>query len=247
NIATEIEVMNRLRHPSVIEQIASIESFGEFCLVLEFMDGGELFFQVVRLGFFSEELCRHIMLQVAGGVMDLHDTLGIIHGDIKTENLLFRRIPYYDNCDDQSASYTRNPSEGLFLPGIGGGGVGIVKIADFGASCVLWHRKTTKFQGTDTYSAPEKLVGKFYGRAADMWALGCVLYIMLSGCQPFQGDDLASLEASIKRGCDLSSTWWDDITESAKDLVRYLLCKSETNRYTATQLLCHPWVLRARV
>ncbi|KAK6988307.1 Pkinase-domain-containing protein [Favolaschia claudopus] len=71
--------MNRWRHPSVIEQIASIESFGEFCLVLEFMDGGELFFQVVRLGFFSEELCRHIMLQVAGGVMYLHDTLGIMH------------------------------------------------------------------------------------------------------------------------------------------------------------------------
>ncbi|KAK6984743.1 hypothetical protein R3P38DRAFT_2575558, partial [Favolaschia claudopus] len=94
---------------------------------IQVMDGGELFFQVVRLGFFSEELCRHIMLQVAGGVMYLHDTLGIMHGDIKTENLLFRRIPYYDNCDDQSASYTRNPSRGLFLPGIGGGGVELLK------------------------------------------------------------------------------------------------------------------------
>src|SRR4051794_20902822 len=104
------------------------------------MDGGELFHQIVKLTYFSEELSRHVILQVAQGLLYLHEERGVVHRDIKPENLLFSAIPIVPNPHPNKRPYDEDKvDEGLFIPGVGGGGIGRVKIADFGLSKVVWN------------------------------------------------------------------------------------------------------------
>ena len=109
------------------------------CTDNQVMEGGELFHQIVKLTYFSEQLSRHVIKQVAEGIHYLHEERGVVHRDIKPENLLFERIPIIPSRHPVSRQYDEEKEdEGEFKPGVGGGGIGIVKIADFGLSKVVW-------------------------------------------------------------------------------------------------------------
>ena len=146
------------------------------------MEGGELFHQIVKLTYFSEALSRHVILQVAEGIRYLHEERGVVHRDIKPENLLFERIPIIPAKQPQHRPYDEEKEdEGEFRLGVGGGGIGRVKIADFGLSKIVWDEQTMTPCGTVGYTAPEIVKDERYSKSVDMWALGCVLYTLLCG------------------------------------------------------------------
>ena len=183
--------------------------------------------------------------------------------DIKPENLLFERIPIIPSKDPIiRQNDEEKEDEGEFVPGVGGGGIGRVKIADFGLSKVIWNEETMTPCGTVGYTAPEIVKDERYSKSVDMWALGCVLYTLLCGFPPFYDESINVLTEKVARGYyTFLSPWWDDVSASglcndtfylvvhtnvgklltAKDLITHLLCIDPAQRYTIDEFLAHPW------
>jgi serine/threonine-protein kinase RCK2 len=133
--------------------------------------------------------------------------------------------------------------EGEFIPGLGAGGIGQIKIADFGLSKIVWENKTTTPCGTVGYTAPEIVKDERYSKSVDMWALGCVLYTLLCGFPPFYDESIEVLTEKVAKGqYTFLSPWWDDISKSAQDLISHLLTVDPEKRYTITEFLNHPWI-----
>ncbi|KAI5125034.1 hypothetical protein M0805_007458 [Coniferiporia weirii] len=243
NILKEVQIMRGVNHPSVVKLLHFFESEEHYFLLLELMEGGELFHQIVKLTYFSENLARHVILQVANGIRYLHEERGVVHRDIKPENLLFERIPIVPSKHPVQRPYDEEKEdEGEFIPGCGGGGIGRVKIADFGLSKVVWNEQTMTPCGTVGYTAPEIVKDERYSKSVDMWALGCVLYTLLCGFPPFYDESINVLTEKVARGYyTFLSPWWDDISTSAKDLITHLLCVDPAQRYTIDEFLAHPW------
>lgn len=208
------------------------------------MEGGELFHQIVKLTYFSEDLARHVIVQVAEGIRHLHEERGVVHRDIKPENLLFERIEIVPSQNPIHRPYDEDKEdEGEFIAGVGGGGIGRVKIADFGLSKIVWDEQTMTPCGTVGYTAPEIVKDERYSKSVDMWALGCVLYTLLCGFPPFYDESINVLTEKVARGYyTFLSPWWDDISHSAKDLITHLLCVDPAQRYTIDEFLAHPWI-----
>ncbi|KAG6833736.1 hypothetical protein H0H87_001168 [Tephrocybe sp. NHM501043] len=244
NILKEVQIMRGTHHPSIVKLYSFSESPEYYFLVLELMEGGELFHQIVKLTYFSENLSRHVILQVAQGIRYLHEERGVVHRDIKPENLLFERIPIIptEHPIERRPYDEEKEDEGQFIPGVGGGGIGRVKIADFGLSKVVWNEETMTPCGTVGYTAPEIVKDERYSKSVDMWALGCVLYTLLCGFPPFYDESINVLTEKVARGYyTFLSPWWDDISHSAKDLITHLLCVDPAQRYTIDEFLDHPW------
>ncbi|KAL4400984.1 MAPK-activated protein kinase Srk1 [Malassezia pachydermatis] len=243
-ILQEVQIMRRLRHDSIVQLVDFIE-WDEYCfLVLELLDGGELFDQIVKLTYMSEPLSRHIIYQVAKGIQYMHEECGIVHRDIKPENLLFEKIDFIPSANEVKRPYDEDKEdEGEFIPGVGGGGIGRVKIADFGLSKIVWTESTKTPCGTVGYAAPEIVRDEHYSHSVDMWALGCVLYTLLCGFPPFYDESIKTLSDKVSRGqYSFLSPWWDDISDMAKDLVSKLLCVDVTKRLTIRDFFEHPWI-----
>lgn len=243
NILKEVQIMRGINHPNVVKLISFTESQEHYFLVLELMEGGELFHQIVKLTYFSEHLARHVILQVAKAIRHLHEEKGVVHRDIKPENILFERIPIVPSKDPMRRPYDEEKEdEGEFIDGVGGGGIGRVKIADFGLSKIIWDEQTMTPCGTVGYTAPEIVKDERYSKSVDMWALGCVLYTLLCGFPPFYDESINVLTEKVARGYyTFLSPWWDDISASSKDLITHLLCVDPVQRYTIDEFLNHPW------
>jgi serine/threonine protein kinase len=244
NILKEVQIMRGIDHPGIVRLLQFFESDEHYFLVLELMEGGELFHQIVKLTYFSEALARHVIVQVAQGIRYLHEERGVVHRDIKPENLLFDRIPIIPSKEIVHRPYDEEKEdEGEFQAGIGGGGIGRVKIADFGLSKIVWDEQTMTPCGTVGYTAPEIVKDERYSKSVDMWALGCVLYTLLCGFPPFYDESINVLTEKVARGYyTFLSPWWDDISHSAKDLITHLLCVDPAQRYTIDEFLAHPWI-----
>ncbi|KAI0079699.1 Pkinase-domain-containing protein [Panus rudis PR-1116 ss-1] len=244
NILKEVQIMRGINHPAIVKLLSFSESEEHYFLVLELMEGGELFHQIVKLTYFSENLARHVIVQVAEGIRYLHEERGVVHRDIKPENLLFERIPIVPSKNPPPKQFDEEKEdEGEFIPGVGGGGIGKVKIADFGLSKVVWDEQTMTPCGTVGYTAPEIVKDERYSKSVDMWALGCVLYTLLCGFPPFYDESINVLTEKVARGYyTFLSPWWDTISESAKDLITHLLCVDPAQRYTIDEFLSHPWI-----
>ncbi|KAL9099386.1 MAG: hypothetical protein Q9163_005106 [Psora crenata] len=249
NILKEVQIMRQLDHPSIVQLIDFSESRQYYYIVLELCPGGELFHQIVRLTYFSEDLSRHVIVQVAEALEYLHETAGIVHRDIKPENLLFYPIPFIPtrNPKPKGPEDEDKEDEGEFIKGVGSGGIGKIKIADFGLSKVIWDSQTMTPCGTVGYTAPEIVKDERYSKSVDMWALGCVLYTLLCGFPPFYDESIQVLTEKVARGqYTFLSPWWDDISKSAQDLVSHLLTVDPEKRYTIRQFLNHPWIRQSK-
>ncbi|KYK57453.1 Calcium/calmodulin-dependent/calcium-dependent protein kinase [Drechmeria coniospora] len=283
NILKEVQIMRQLDHPNIIKLVDFTESKQYYYIVLELAPGGELFHQIVRLTYFSEELSRHVIVKVAKALEYLHEERGVVHrysrpsrptppfspcpwallrrpngttladqawhdpcSDIKPENILYTPIPVVPSKSPKP----RQPGdedkvdEGEFVHGVGAGGIGEIKIADFGLSKIVWESQTMTPCGTVGYTAPEIVKDERYSKSVDMWALGCVLYTLLCGFPPFYDESIEVLTEKVAKGqFTFLSPWWDDISTSAKDLISHLLCVDPDKRYTIRQFLAHPWIL----
>ncbi|KAJ5174869.1 Serine/threonine-protein kinase srk1 [Penicillium canariense] len=245
NILKEVQIMRNLDHPNIVKLIDFSESRQYYYIILELCPGGELFHQIVRLTYFSEDLSRHVIVQVAKAIEYLHETSGVVHRDIKPENLLFYPTAFVPSKHPKP----RQPGdedkedEGEFIPGIGAGGIGTIKIADFGLSKVIWDSQTMTPCGTVGYTAPEIVKDERYSKSVDMWAMGCVLYTLLCGFPPFYDESIQVLTEKVARGqYTFLSPWWDDISKSAQDLISHLLTVDPEKRYSIKEFLAHPWI-----
>ncbi|KAI9773068.1 MAG: hypothetical protein M1840_008188 [Geoglossum simile] len=245
NILKEVQIMRQLDYPGIVKLIDFSESRQFYYIVLELCSGGELFHQIVRLTYFSEKLSRHVITQVAKSLEYLHEERGVVHRDIKPENLLFEPIPFIPNKNPVPRGFEDEDKvdEGEFIPGVGSGGIGRVKIADFGLSKIVWDSQTMTPCGTVGYTAPEIVKDERYSKSVDMWALGCVLYTLLCGFPPFYDESIQVLTEKVARGqYTFLSPWWDGISKSAQDLVSHLLTVDPEKRYTITEFMNHPWI-----
>jgi serine/threonine-protein kinase RCK2 len=165
--------------------------------------------------------------------------------DIKPENILFNPIDFVPakHPKPKQPGDEDKVDEGEFIPGVGAGGIGQIKIADFGLSKIVWDNQTMTPCGTVGYTAPEIVKDERYSKSVDMWALGCVLYTLLCGFPPFYDESIEVLTEKVAKGqYTFLAPWWDDISKSAQDLISHLLTVDPEKRYTIREFLAHPWI-----
>jgi len=209
----EIDIMKKVgNHPAILKLYEVFESKNYLYLVLELVTGGELFDQIVARGEYSEQDASNIVRQIISAVAHLHAN-GIAHRDLKPQNLLC----VGPDGDD-------------------------IRVADFGLSKMFGNGEYLETCcGSPEYVAPEVLECKPYDKACDLWSVGVITYVLLTGCFPFWDKNNAVLYEKIRR----SEYGWPtglEISAEAKDLIRHLIERSPEKRYTAEQALQHPWV-----
>ncbi|XP_047954268.1 calcium-dependent protein kinase 2-like [Salvia hispanica] len=211
----EIQIMQHLSgQPNIVEFKGAYEDKHSVHLVMELCEGGELFDRIIAKGHYSERKAAGICRSIVGVVQICH-FMGVMHRDLKPENFLLS-----DKTEEA-----------------------LLKATDFGLSVFIEEGKTYKdVVGSAYYVAPEVLRRK-YGKEADVWSAGVMLYILLSGVPPFWGDNERAIFDSVLRGnVDFETKPWPSISESAKDLVRKMLTMDPKKRITAAQVLEHPWL-----
>lgn len=240
----EIEIFLHCRDcVNILQIIEFFEEEDKFYVVFEKMEGGPLLSHIEKRGHLSEREASEIVKQIASALDFLHSK-GMSHRDLKPENIL---------CLNKNS----------VIP---------VKICDFdlGSSIKINSRTATPVTtpelttpvGSAEYLAPE-VVEAFindmsYDKRCDLWSLGVICYIMLSGKCPFTGkcgsdcgwdrgeqcfECQELLFERIKEGFyDFPDEDWGHVSEDAKDLIRHLLVRDVTKRYSASDVLHHPWI-----
>ncbi|XP_043724575.1 calcium and calcium/calmodulin-dependent serine/threonine-protein kinase-like [Telopea speciosissima] len=202
-------------HPNVIHLYNIYEDPNAVHIVLELCSGGELFDRIVSQGRYSEKGAAAVIQQIANGLSALHRA-NIVHRDLKPENCLFL-----------------NSSENSPL-----------KIMDFGLSSVDdFTDPIVGLFGSIDYVSPETLSQQRISSATDMWSLGVIMYILLSGYPPFYCKSNRLKQRLILTGeFSFDEYSWKNISPSAKQLISSLLVVDPSRRPTAQELLLHPWV-----
>lgn len=262
NIKNEIKIMNRIKHHgNIVQLLDDIDCINYSFLILEYCNGGEIFDKILEYTYLSEDLSCHIFKQLLNAVESLHN-LNIVHRDIKPENLLFKKIPYFTRPKEEFIKCLRKSDdvnkvdEGEFKAGIGGGTMGIIKLADFGLAKQLATNTIAQTPcGTTGYTAPEVFVcnhpnniytnnNNSYSKAVDIWSMGCVLYTVLCGFPPFYDENIEVLTDNVTKGrFTFLQPWWDEISQDAKDLISKMLNIDPDQRITIEEIWQHPWVV----
>jgi len=232
SMSTEIEIMKRIRHRNIVSMYELYETPKCLWIILELVDGGDLHHFLANTMHYNEVMAARQFKQILSGLHYLH-SLGVVHRDLKLDNILMS----------------------------GTGATCEMKIADFGLSALVRideqgydaeesgkrknYRQLHDMWGTKEYFAPE-VIEQAYGPQADVWALGCVLYEMLSGEQAFpvkEGDTESKFYGRIAKGdYDVSKPVWKKISAEAKELMSKMLKADPTQRYSASECLLHPWI-----
>ncbi|XP_069368782.1 serine/threonine-protein kinase H1-like isoform X1 [Paralichthys olivaceus] len=234
--ASELAVLQRVSHTNMIQLIEVFQFPQRVYMVLELATGGELLDRVVSRGHFTERDATQALRMVLAGVRYLHN-LGVTHRDLKPENLLY----YHPGAD------SRLLITDFGLATFGGTGPELIdnNTTDEGDRTGTersWSLRTTC--GTPEYLAPEVLLRRPYSCAVDMWALGVITYIVLSGSMPFEDDSRTRLYRSILRGkYSFHGDPWPSVSNLAKDFIQRLLALDSATRLTADQAICHSWVV----
>lgn len=209
-------------HPNVVACTDVYEDERFIYLVLELLSGGQMLPRIASKHFYPSYNENDVITLVRGlthALSHLHQ-LGIAHRDVKPENVLF-------------ASDSLDP---------------VVKLTDFGISynsCLT--SDAHDMVGTPLYVAPEVLLRRPYGCLADMWSLGVVVHILLTGAPPFDDDNLVQLVNLVKQApVKFDSDIWSYVSDSARDFVSQLLTRDLSKRLTAAQALAHPWLATPR-
>ncbi|XP_053349780.1 serine/threonine-protein kinase 17A isoform X1 [Clarias gariepinus] len=201
----------------VVNLHAVYEMSSEIVLVLEFAAGGEIFNQCVaeRDEAFKEEDVKRLMRQILEGVAFLHKN-NVVHLDLKPQNILL-------TSDDP---------------------LGDIKIVDFGLSrMVSSNQEIREIMGTPEYVAPEVLNYEPISTATDMWSIGVLAYVMLTGMSPFLGADKQETFLNISQiNVSYTEEELEHLDKAAIHFIKSLLIKEPEDRSTAEDCLKHPWL-----
>lgn len=213
----EISIMRLLDHPHIVRLSETFEDSCWVYLVMELCEGGELFQQITEAKSFDELVASNYTRQMLLAVNYLHQNR-IIHRDLKPENFLLAN---------------KGPVE-----------TGNLKLIDFGfAKRVALDEHCETLCGTLLYIAPEVL-GERYDFKADVWSLGIIVYLMLSGRLPWSNTrNNRILMQAVKEGVvTMDPRYWWSISDEAHNLVELLLTKDVEARPQAVHALQHCWV-----
>ena len=206
----EIEIMYKLDHPHIIKLYSHFEDDEDFCLIMQIASKGQLYSIIKRLKRLDQRTAAQYMREVISAIKYLHTrNPPIIHRDIKPENILL----------DQE---------------------GRCKLADFGWSNFdVGDKFRDTYCGTPEYLAPEMITKSGHNESVDIWALGVLLFEMLTGRTPFNfTGDRIQLFNNIKT---LRIVWTDDFPQLAKDLVGKILRLNPKDRLTLDEIINHQW------
>jgi serine/threonine protein kinase len=223
--------LQKIKHHNIISIIDVIDTPRHLYIILEFANDGELFEKICDKGYYAEAEAKDVCKQILHAVSYLHER-NITHRDLKPENILL------DTRDGEST----------------------IKVTDFGLARLIGEAEiATTLCGTPMYVAPEVLLHGLniqgdpsassaqhgYGKEVDMWSLGCILYVLLSGRPPFDCVNSMGLWEKIRLGqYDFAGDRWARISAAAKDLISKMLIVDPSKRYTVKQALQHPWFVK---
>ncbi|XP_036005493.1 serine/threonine-protein kinase DCLK1 isoform X4 [Fundulus heteroclitus] len=215
-IQSEVSILRRVKHPNIVLLIEEMDTRSDLYLVMELVKGGDLFDAIMSSNRYTERDASCMLFNLASAIKYLH-SLNIVHRDIKPENLLV-----YEHHDGSKS----------------------LKLGDFGLATIV-NGPLYAVCGTPTYVAPEIVAETGYGLKVDIWAAGVITYILVCGFPPFRGsgeDQEALFEEILKGHLEFPAPYWDNVSDVAKALITGMLQVVVDQRYTAVQVLDHPWV-----
>nr|KAF7389616.1 hypothetical protein H0235_018100 [Vespula pensylvanica] len=219
SVEREVDIMRRLQHPRLIQLYDAIDTGKQIYVILELIEGGELFERVIDDDFLlTERSCAVFMRQICEGIEFIH-AQKILHLDLKPENIL---------CLTKEGNR--------------------IKIIDFGlARDYDPNKKLQVLFGTPEFVAPEVVNFDQIGFGTDMWSIGVICYVLLSGLSPFMGDtDIETMANVTIAKYDFDHEAFTDISEDAKDFIRCLLIKDKEKRASASQCREHRWLAKKK-
>jgi calcium-dependent protein kinase len=213
-LETECEIFLSMDHPHVCRLVDVYESEDQLNLVMECMEGGELFARVTERKRFSEKDAAEAAYQMLLAVNYIHSH-EICHRDIKLENFLYEK------------------KDGNHL-----------KLIDFGFSKIWDHSTKMQLScGTLAYVAPEVL-DKSYTNKCDLWSLGVVIFILLVGYMPFSGNEQHQVQSIRSGKCTFRPESWKKVSKEASEFVAKLLVVDPVKRLSAEEALKEQWITK---
>ena len=214
-ILNEIEILKKLDHPKILKIVDFYSTLKKYYIITEYCPEGELFNEIIKVGKFDEGQAAFIINQILKAIAYCHKN-NIIHRDIKPENLMI----------------TNREKNGCLQ----------VKLIDFGTAKIFEKgHQENKYVGSSYYMAPE-IIKRKYDEKCDLWSIGVILYILLTGRPPFDGNDDDEILENVKKGVyDKWAYPFPLLSAHAKDLIFKLLQYDPKKRLSAEQALDHPW------
>jgi calcium-dependent protein kinase len=208
----EIEILKNLIHPNVMQIYEFYEDKKNFYIITEICEGGNLFDLIVNKGYLNEEEAANIIKQILS-IVSYINSKNIVHRDLNLLNILL--------------DTNKN---------------NIVKIHDWGyATFFIKNKKMHGVCGSPHYIAPEVLFEN-YDEKCDVWSCGIILYILLCGYPPFEGENESEILDNIKKGkFSFPNEDWSNISKEAKDLISEMLKFNPQERLSASGCLMHKW------
>ena len=214
---TEIEILKICQHPNIIRLYDIFENIDYIYIIMEYCPGGDLFSYLEKRKFkIPEERAVVIMNKMCDAVFYFQSYFGVIHRDLKPENVLM-------TSDGED---------------------GDIRILDFGLSKITTpNEKCTEPYGTLTYCAPEIILDEPYNKEVDMWSLGVMTYLMVSGRLPFNSEDENKIARQIAFDQpDFSkNSVWKTLSNECIDFIKKLLEKDAKKRMLIEDAIKHPW------
>ncbi|XP_060763183.1 death-associated protein kinase 1 [Neoarius graeffei] len=216
DIEREVSILKQIQHPNVITLHDVFENKSEVILILELVAGGELFDFLAEKESLSEEEATEFLKQILDGVNYLHSK-HIAHFDLKPENIMLL---------NRSMPHPR------------------IKLIDFGlAHKIDFSNDFKNIFGTPEFVAPEVVNYEPLGLEADMWSVGVITYILLSGASPFLGENKQETLANVSAvDYEFDEEYFSNTSSLAKDFIARLLIKDPKKRMTIQDSLQHPWI-----
>jgi serine/threonine protein kinase len=217
-VKTEIDVMKLCHHPNVVQLLDHFENAEYIFIVMEYIRGGRLTDYMKEKKFnFTEKRVAELIYQIALGVKYLHK-YGIIHRDLKPDNIMLTE------ASDK----------------------GQIKIMDFGLSKILGKKeKAVDGFGTLTFVSPEVLIRKPYNKEIDIWSIGVILYMMLSGDLPFddeEDDEQKIAKSIVYNEVEFPEKKFGKRSKEVIDLIKRCLTKEPKNRIKIDEILKSDWI-----
>lgn len=214
DIYKEVEILQNTSHPNIVHLHDVFDNGGEVILVLELVQGGELFEYISEKEQLSEAEASAFVKQILLGVQYLHSK-NIAHLDLKPENIMLLRKEAQQ-----------------------------IKLIDFGLAQKLSDESNIRrMQGTPEFVAPEIVNYEPVSLATDMWSIGVITYILLSGASPFLGNDNQETFSNITAAkFYFDDEFFSSTSELAKSFISSLLTRDPKKRATVNQCLNHPWI-----
>ncbi|CUG06578.1 protein kinase, putative [Bodo saltans] len=234
SLQSEVEILRKMNHPNIIGVWDVYDDPKNFTMVLELVTGGDFFDYIVGRAPnpFTEDDAKDLFVQLLEAMLYMHDK-DVVHRDLKPENILVHIDPTYQfhKTTDHQRNARNIPVNKVTL-----------KVTDFGLAKFCKEQDVmTTMCGTPTYLAPEVLFAdttskekkaQGYSWSVDVWSLGVILYVMLSGCLP----------KDPQKGKVVYNKYMTSLSAECKDLLEALLKINPAERADLSDICVHPWL-----